>query len=102
MVAFYLFLYPPQKWRRHFCGGRFFNNQPQPLVIEVGVNCLHLALFSIAVVACCRYDDMVNHIDAHCLGCFLKLCRYRIIIAACLVVAAWVVMNERERCGVVE
>ena len=52
------------------------NNQPQPLVIEVGVNCLHLALFSIAVVACCRYDDMVNHIDAHCLGCFLKLCRY--------------------------
>ena len=67
----------------------------------VGV-ALYLALFSIAVVACCRYDDMVNHIDAHCLGCFLKLCRYRIIIAACLVVAAWVVMNERERCGVVE
>lgn len=23
MVAFYLLLYPPQKWRRHFCGGDF-------------------------------------------------------------------------------
>ena len=23
LVAFYLLLYPPQKWRRHFCGGDF-------------------------------------------------------------------------------
>ena len=40
MVAFYLFLYPPQKWRRHFCDGRFFSATINPTLLSLRLGCV--------------------------------------------------------------
>gem|GEM_PF-1637111 len=45
MVAFYLFLYPPQKWRRHFCGGRFFYATINPNLLSLMLGCVDKYIF---------------------------------------------------------
>ena len=45
MVAFYLFLYPPQKWRRHFCDGRFFSATINPTLLSLRLGCVDKYIF---------------------------------------------------------